>query len=69
MQPITLPLRDYVKEAGGFAAVGRTVGVCGQTVSRWLADQDQQRELFMVVDAATRRPVRLVEQKIVWDAS
>ena len=48
---ITVPLADYVKEVGGFAAAGRVFGITGEGVKKRL---DTGQTVHVRVDPATR---------------
>ena len=54
---ITVPLADYVKEVGGFAAAGRVFGITGEGVKKRL---DTGQTVHVRVDPATRSAKDLI---------
>ncbi|HET8666650.1 MAG TPA: hypothetical protein VFM10_01650 [Terriglobales bacterium] len=63
---ISIPLSDYVKEVGGFAAVGRMFGITGEGVKKRL---DTGQVVHVRVDPATREPKDAIVVKKIWDAA
>lgn len=63
---ITVPLADYVKEVGGFAAAGRVFGITGEGVKKRL---DTGQAVHVRVDPATRSAKDAIVVKKIWDAA
>lgn len=61
----SLPLADFAETYESLAAVGRLFGVTGQGISKALADE---RDIRVVIDLASGRPIEAIEIKKLWRA-
>lgn len=64
-QTKTIPLEQYVATTDGLAAVGRIFGKSGQCIGLAIS---KGRDIHIVTDAITGKPIRAVEVKKLWDA-
>lgn len=66
---ITLPLPEYVKEAGSFAEVGRRFGVTGEAVKMRIKRSGDGSLDTVRINALTGKPIDMITMKKVWVAA
>ena len=61
----SVPLADFAEGYESLAALGRTFGVTGQGISKAI---NEHREIRVVIDIASGKPIEAIEIKKLWKA-